>query len=363
MKEDWEKYLEKEISIITPIIRSLGFSISLNQPHIKGERYLMSAVTTKAGKKIILLGNRASDNKKVVIKITNDKYGAEEIEHERKCREVLKRINFAYQIFFSPKEIIFTKKDGYTIFIQEFIEQEVSFLDRSLKEQFTLALNAFKGQESAHATTFEHFNLIRKNFGQIRSSKYLENLNRFNKKTINETGDEELSKTINRARIEITNNLENIEQYCGFLTHADFVPHNIRVVGNDIYLLDSSSMRFGNKYEGWARFLNFMVLYNKPLEEALVKYVSLNRTPEESLSFHLMRIYRLCEIISYYTETIKKSEGNLLILNKKRIYFWAEVLKSLLNNKPIENSVIEEYKKSRDSLRDEDEKVRQVGLH
>ena len=139
--------------------------------------------------------------------------------------------------------------------------------------------------------------------------------------------------------------MEIIEQYSGFLTHTDFVPHNIRVVGENIYLLDHSSIRFGNKYEGWARFCNFMALYNPPLEKALVKYVADNRTEEESISLRLMRIYRLGEIIWYYTSALDKSYGNLFALNKKRVELWSKMLENLLSENSLPESFIEDYKK------------------
>ncbi len=363
-KKDWDNYCEKEFSSAVPLLENLGYILENEQPHIKGERYLMNALTSKSGKKLILLGKRKKDNQRVVIKITSDKGGAEELRHERDCRETLQKINFAYEVFHSPKELLFSEISGYTISIQEFIDQEKPFLKRPLKEQFSLALKAFKAQESAHATTYENRKKIAENFGLIDSIGYLETFDEFRENLINTNkGNLELLLLIEKARKIIRDNLETIEQYCGFLTHIDFVPHNIRVKNNTIYLLDYSSLRFGNKYEDWARFLNFMVLYNKPLEEALLKYIADNRTEEESLSLKMMRIYRLSEIIWYYTKTLSKSAGNLLILNQKRVDFWTKVLQSIINDKPLDEKIIEEYKQSRDSLRDEEEKLRQIGLH
>jgi hypothetical protein len=161
----------------------------------------------------------------------------------------------------------------------------------------------------------------------------------------------------------LVENSKTIEQYCGFLTHTDFVPHNFRIFNNKMYLLDYSSLRFGNKYEGWARFLNFMALYNPSLEKALLFYVKNNRTPEEYQSLHLMRIFRLAEIIWYYTNLLSKTEGNLKKLNMHRVEFWSQVLSSIINNIPLEESIILNYRKVRDELRSDDEKHRQVGLH
>jgi hypothetical protein len=134
-------------------------------------------------------------------------------------------------------------------------------------------------------------------------------------------------------------------------------------VGKDIYLLDTASLRFGNKYEGWARFLNFMTLYNPALEGALVQYVRDNRTPEESETLSLMRIYRLGEILSYYSDWLEKVSGDLHALTKARIAFWSQALAAQLQGETLSQESIASYKNQRDSLRSEDEKRRQIGLH
>ena len=76
-----------------------------------------------------------------------------------------------------------------------------------------------------------------------------------------------------------------------------------------------------------------------------------------------MRIYRLGEIIWYYTDTLDKTSGDLHALEKKRIIFWSEVLRALLNDSPLEESVRKAYIQARDALRSAEEKQRQVGLH
>jgi len=109
--------------------------------------------------------------------------------------------------------------------------------------------------------------------------------------------------------------------------------------------------------------INFMTLYNPELEKALLFYVRENRTPEEYLSLQLMRVYRLGEIIWYYTRSLSHISGDLLALNTARVHFWKEVLRSVLTNKDLSKEVLEEYKKTRDSLRTEEEKKRQKELH
>jgi thiamine kinase-like enzyme len=158
-------------------------------------------------------------------------------------------------------------------------------------------------------------------------------------------------------------NHSRIDQYGNFLTHTDFVPHNFRIKDGTLYLLDFSSLRFGNKHEGWARFLNFMTLHNRELETLLVSYVKDNRSEEELESLWLMRLFRLGEIITYYVTTLDKSVDNLLTLNQSRVVFWSEVLKAELRNERVAESIVEEYRQQRDQLRTEEEKVRQVGLH
>ena len=362
-KKEWEECRNRELSALLSILSKLGFEIEKEQPHMGGERYLMQAVTTTSGKKLILIGKRKNDGKRVVIKATSDKDGIRELEHERVCRNVLQKINFAYKTFLSPEEILFVKKDRYLISIQEFVAQDKTFLEHTIKEQFGLTIKAFEAQEGAHATAYSHMGLVKKNFGSIDAEGYLKNFNSFKNKILESRDNENLRPLLEKAERELIKKKEIIEQYTRFLTHTDFVPHNIRVVGENIYLLDHSSFRFGNKYEGWARFCNFMILYNPHLERALVKYVAENRTEEESIALYLMRIYRLGEIIWYYVSILDKSYGNLLTLNQKRVEFWSKILEYLLSRASAPDSFIEEYKKTRDSLRSADEKKRQLGLH
>ena len=76
-----------------------------------------------------------------------------------------------------------------------------------------------------------------------------------------------------------------------------------------------------------------------------------------------MRIYRLGEIIWYYTDTLSKSTGDLHELNRARVQFWTRVLESVLRDEPLPSLVREEYVRTRDRLRSPDEKLRQKDLH
>ncbi|MBU1046197.1 hypothetical protein KKH36_00225 [Patescibacteria group bacterium] len=356
--------IKKEIQNISPILKELGYSLNQTQPHIIGEKLNMQAVTTASGKKLILEGINLKNNEKVIIKITKDPRGIKEIQHEHRCRKALENIIFSYNQFYSPIEILLTKKGDYLISIQSFIKKEKNFIDLSLEKQFDLSLQGFKTQEGAHATTYRHLKSIAKTFGRVNSNWYIKSYKRFQENILRKLPqNKELQTLLEKGLKELDENKIIIEQYCNFLTHTDFVPHNFRVVDDKIYLLDHSAIRFGNKYEGWARFLNFMTLYNRPLEEALIFFIKNNRTSEEFVSLKMMRIFRLGEIIWYYTNLLSKTSRDLNTLTKSRIKFWTNVLEAILQDKLISEKDVNEYKKLRDSLRSHEEKERQKDLH
>ena len=356
-------YLELP-STIKEVIASYGFTLDTLQPHILGERFLMRSITTNSGHKWVLLGTRTADQVRVVIKISTDTGGKRELRHERICRTVLQKIRFAYEVFSLPEELLFTEHNNVLIAVHRFIEQDKPFLSRPLPEQFSFALHAFKAQESAHASTYEHEQLVARTFGARWSKTYLHNFTRFIETITKEStprGEDTL--LLKRALTFLQEHTDVIDQYGGFLTHTDFVPHNFRIADRRMYLLDASSLRFGNKYEGWARFLNFMTLHNPPLAELLTEYVHANRTPEESLSLRAMRIYRLGEIWAYYAGTLRYSQGDLLTLNRARTVFWSSVLSAVLKEESVQLRTIEQYTHLRDSLRSTEEKRRQENLH
>lgn len=357
-QKKWQEYKDQELKNLEPIFDKLGFSLDNEQVHIGGERYV------SGDKKLVLLGKRISDNKRVVIKVSSDKAMVDEIKAEYNGRKILEKINFAYYIFLYPEEILFTEVEAYTIFVTEFIEQKQRFIDRSLKEQFFLALKSFEAQEAIQATTYEHAGLIKEHFGFFNSQDYLEKFDKYKQEVLAKTEDnDELDALLSQARTFLFENKNVIDLYSGFLVHWDFVPHNLRIADNEIYLLDHSSLRFGNKYESWARFVNFMALYNPDLELALQKYVGENRGEKQFLSLRLMRVFRLMELIWYYTNSLAIASGDLLTLNKKRIDLWTNVLSAVIGGKTVAAEILNEYKSLRDSLRDREEKKRQAILH
>lgn len=366
-ERQWQKYVAAERERVMPFLSTHGFTLDEHQPQTIGERFLTRPVG--GGRKIVFFGRRISDEMRVVIKTSSEQHGIEELEWEHRAHTLLTQIKFAYQSLFLPEEIIFVRQNG--ILITEYIEQDKPFVERPLKEQFDIALQAFKAQESAHATTATHWSSLKKLMGKhaffIKAGEYKKIADYVNDILSLMSNDHEISAKleplIDKVIVLIGAHEETLERYSGFLTHWDFTPQNFRIRGGKLYLLDHTSIRFGNKYEGWARFINFMELYNPPLARALVQYVRDNRTSEESLSLKLMRAYRLIELIRYYASWLPNTAGNLNLLARARIQFWNEVLSCVLNDTAVPHSTVEEYKKIRDNLRSEKEKERQIGLH
>jgi hypothetical protein len=301
VKQNWEAYVQAERRRIGPLLEQRGFMLDEFQPQTIGERYLTRPVG--GGRKVVFFGSRSSDSLRVVIKTSNEAQGVEELAWEHQARNLLAQIKFAYQTLFLPNEILFEREKG--LLITEYIEQDQSFLDRPLDEQFDVALKAFKAQESAHATTSAHWSSLKKLMGEhahhIKAGEYTK-IGAYAQDIVGLLyNDKELLKKVDPLLdkvIELTGaHEETLDRYSGFLTHWDFTPQNFRIRDSRLYLLDHTSIRFGNKYEGWARFINFMELYNQPLAQALKQYVRDNRTEEESLSLRLMRAYPLVELI------------------------------------------------------------------
>ncbi|HUD02686.1 MAG TPA: hypothetical protein VMR46_01520 [Candidatus Paceibacterota bacterium] len=353
-KEAWEEYCASELKGARPILEQLGFTLDTTQVHTGGERYLMS------GHKLVLTGRRTSDNKRVVIKVSSYASGSKEIEEEHKAREVLKKINFAYRTFFIPEELLFIKKDGYTIDVTAYIEQERPFIMHELEEQFFLALRAFETQEGVHATTYAHAATIREAFGTMGAREYIQTF-RMNMEACvaNDRDNKELAETFAEALAFMEEHRTIIERYSGFLTHNDFVPHNLRVSGKEVYLLDYSAILFGNKYESWARFLNFMIHHNRPLELALANYVRTNRGEEEYLSLRLMRLHIIGILLNFYTGALGKTEGDLHTLTRVRVGFWTNVMQHILKDETVPEKIIDAYIADTERLRSTEEKARQ----
>jgi|SRR3989344_958549 len=345
------------IEVISKIAAVLGFKLEEEQPHISGERFLMSK------EKLVLVAKEMSDNKKVIIKVSNLIDGKRDINNEKRARDLLKSVNFARKAIIFPDEIFFGEKSGYLLWIMEFIEQDNIFVEYNIQDQFFLALNAFEAQESFHATTYEHLEAINKVFPILHAQEYFKEFKGFKTNITNKSTGSDPEGLFAKAEIFLQQNKKTIDKYCNYLTHTDFVPHNFRIKNRQIYMLDCSpeyrTTHFGNKYESWARFLNYMVIHNPQLEKILAKYIRENRGEEDYLALRLMRLYKVAFLLDFYANSLPKTHGNLYELTKERIDFWFEILKFILEDKDMPVNFIENYKKKRDSLRTEEEKKRQ----
>ncbi len=319
------------------------------------------------GKKLVLTGRRTSDQERVVIKVSSDPAGIKEIERERNTRTTLHKLEFASHAFHSPKELLFEMHGPYRVYITAYIEEARSFFEHSLDEQFFLALRALETQEGVHATTEKHAAAVHGTFGMTDADTYIASYRNFAEEArIANQGDTVMANELDRGERFLEAHRTVIARYCGFLTHADFVPNNMRVSGNEIFLLDYASMHIGNKYESWARFINFMIHHNTKLEELLIRYVRENRGEEEFLSLRLMRVFKLAFLLRYHTQALHQSTGDLYKLIQQRIIFWTAALTAVLDDKPVPQEIIDTYVGHMEALRSEEEKARQrqmLGKH
>lgn len=341
--QEWEEFTKKELEKNSRFLAPLGFVLDEFQPHISGERYLMSR------NKLVLMGRQANNNERVVIKVSTQPEGKKQIEADKTMRDFLASIPFSKKNINFPKEIFFGKQENYTFLITSFIEQDKVFVNRPLEEQFFTALGAFETQEGFHATTFEHIKKIKNTFPISSAEKYLKELEKFR----------DVADKTQKVKQLFLENRSLIDKYSNYLVHSDFVPHNFRVQNKQLYMLDCAAVEFGNKYEGWARFLNYMMLHNLPLEQTLSQYILQNRGEEEFLSLKIMRAYKLAYLLNYYANTLQNTVGNIRELTKIRINFWTEALSSILENRPLSKEVITKYMEKRNNLRSEEEKLRQ----
>ena len=350
--ENWETYRKQEIARITPALKKIGVTLHEKQVHAGGERYLMS------GKKLVLDATH-QDTGRVIVKVSSSKKGKQEIQNDRACRQILNSINFAYQDFFLPQEIFFGEQNGCLLSVTAYIEQDQHLIDRPLEEQFFISLRALEAQESVHATTYSHTKAIYKTFGLKGAEDYLREFTEFETLAIaQDPNNERLRQAYARTRTFLNEGKDTIARYAGFLTHHDFVPHNIRIKERDIYLLDHTSIYFGNKYEGWARFVNFMVHHSPELEKALCEYVRANRGEDEYLSLRLMRAYKLGLLIQYYTGTLSKTTGDMHTLMRLRLAFWIEVLEAVLDDRQMDLVRVTRFLDEENALRSDEEKAR-----
>lgn len=353
-EHSWEEYRDTELAGLIPILTEAGYALDKEQLHINGERYLMS------GKKLVLTGIHVCDNIRVVIKASSQAAGIAEIERERNTRSLLHSLDFALKRFHTTTEVSYIQKNGYVISITEYISQSKGFLMFDTKEQFFLGLRALETQEGAHATTHGHDQAIRTTFGIVTIDEYLSSFQKFiDYARVGIPEHTKLGMTLEKAGQVLHDHKTTIERYNGFLTHTDFVPHNLRVEHNTLYLLDTTSIKFGNKYESWARFINYMTIHNPDLEDMLIAYVRENRGSDEYTALRLMRAYKIGFLLKYYVDAVNNSSGNLHELSSIRLDFWRNALEAVLNDTPLSRDVVRAYLNDLNRLRTDEERARQ----
>lgn len=366
LRSEWHAYVRQELAWCTPLLNERGITLDAVQTHTLGERYLMLAARDVGGggRKLILTGTRVTDGVRVVVKVSRDQAGILEIDREHHARKNVSNLPFAYRVFTPPEELLHDVTGESCISISRYIPQDMAFTERPLTEQLQLALRMLKLQEAAHAATYEHSRQVARVFGIERAHGYIAQLKTFARR-VTETKDipDALPGLVAQVVDACSGSKLRIEQYCGFLTHADFVPHNFRIHDGVPYLLDYASLHFGNKYESWARFMNFMMLYNPDLTALLKQYVVANRAPEELESLHLMRLYKLTFLLSYYAQSLPQTDGAQHALTRARLSFWGSALTALLESRELPEETVRGYISERDALRDEEERKRQAQLH
>lgn len=349
----WLDSKKEELKNISSLLERIGFSLNEHQPHISGERYLMTK------NKFVLAGKCMKDGVRVIVKASQHPDGQKEIETEKKSRDLLQSLSFAKKTIAFPDELYFGKHDGVLVLITVYIPQDKIFVAHGLEEQFFLALRAFEDQEAFHATTFEHLQNIKDVFPVYNAEKNIKKFETFIKHITENYPDKNLHAMLLKAEEFLKSEVHIIESYSRYLVHQDFVPHNFRIQNKKIFMLDCSSVYFSNKYEGWARFLNYMIIHSPDLEKLLVKYIIENRGEKEYLSLRLMRVLKIGELLEYYARSFNKTTGDLHALTEVRIRFWQEVLESILADKPLSEETRNNYIEKRNALRSPEEKERQ----
>ena len=258
----------------------------------------------------MLLATRNSDAKPVVIKFSTNQDGQKEIRHEAAVARGLLKVDFAAHVFKAPSEIAFNDTPAFTFRVTEFLPEEKAFIKLSTIDQFHLAVQAFAVQSGLHAATYGHVRQVKKLFGVAKVDDYIDSTKAYQAFIGANVIEKKQAEVVFNATNQLMEQAATIATYMDFLTHTDFVPHNVRLHDGELYLLDQTSLHFGNKHESWARFVNYMTLYNFELAQYLTQYIKDNRTEEEYQSFRMMRVYKLIYLLAFYTNSHLRTRGS-----------------------------------------------------
>lgn len=351
------------IDSVAPILAKAGFKLDSenNQVHIGDERALISR------DKLVLKGWRTSDARRVIIKVGASPAGMREIERERACRRGLAEINRSFQstIFFYPDELGFLQEEGLCISIIEYVDQGMRFLDRSREEKLNLSLSALHAQERVTVDAVTTLVGIVYRFGTVGADGYLSEFEaRLGDALMYFPQNRMLRSNLERAITFFRERLGHVRDHLGFLVHADFVPNNFRVIGSRIYYLDLGAFRFGNRYESWARYLNWLMVWDYRLEAALFGHFSENRGPEHYACLSAMRAFKIGFLIQVYSKHLPEvqHDARLHALQSGRVNFWTSALIALIRGDHVPERTAEEFAQFQESLRSERERRRQKEL-
>ncbi|MDP9104825.1 MAG: hypothetical protein M3N49_02730 [Candidatus Eremiobacteraeota bacterium] len=347
----WLAYCADELDRGLPLLRRSGFRLDAAQVHLGGERFLTAAV-----RKLVLTGERERDGMRVVMKISSREDGIREIEQERSVRALLEELDFTTSGVFWSQEIFFEKRDGFTISATSYIEQDLPFTDRSLDQQFTMAVRGLDAQSAVQLRTHPAAAAIESTLGVDARPKYLASF----------AGNCEVAKSrcperhrmlavIHEASELFTNGASIAAPYLGFLTHTDFVPHNFRISDRKFFLLDLASIRIGNKHESWARFVNNALFSSRDLEQAMIRRVRVTEGEAAYANLRLMRIYKGIFLLQIFARSLDVTTGNLHLLCEKRVTFWTEILAAILADMPVAAELVADFVRERDALRSAEE--------
>lgn len=336
---------------IAALAEKLGIILDDTQLNIGGERDILSP------HKYVLMGSYKNSGERAVLKCARHPEGVAEITQEHKIMQALRSLPFSEEELIAPRETFFGMVGAYTASITDYIPQDKVFTDFSLEEQFFMAVHALESQETFHATTREHQGWLRSLFVRHTPHFYIKDYGHMQNNIHAVWPD--ATNTLKKGAEFLSENHSLLEAFDRHLIHFDLVPHNFRIKDRQLYLLDFVSFRLGNKYESWARFVNFMEVHSPKLVPYLLEYVKADRGDSEYLVLRLMRVYKAVFLLNYYAESHKKTEGALRELTGERLKLWTHIVDSILNDTPVDSTILGTYYEKRAALRTPEEKARQ----
>lgn len=354
-KKIWNDKINKELPIIKALLLDLGYELDEIQPNLMGEKFLMKI------DKFVLSAVRIADGKKVIVKVSKDKNGIQEITADRDAMRNLKKMSFALDTIKIAEEYYFDKVSGYTVFIVEFLDQKESMMKLPLEEQFYVTLRAFDILENIYLATKEHKKEVAGKFTVLTAKDYLKKFLQYRDNINKILNDPEVDEKISTAKNMFKENMKAVERYENFFVHEDFVQQNFRFVDNILYFIDHEALQFGNLYETQARYLNFMLIYSPSLERKYMEYFKKKHEAEEDkiISLKMMRMLKCTQLLDFYAKSLEKTDGKDYELSKARFSFWLDVLENLMNDTELHHSILTEMITTRDRLRSPEEIERQ----